>query len=263
MTGRPSVSLRGLRTFCVAARHESFSAAAEELYITPSAVSHQIRSLEEELGLRLFARSARELKLTDVGESMFEDVNPLIERLDSAVSVHRQHAPRAAVRMSVQPFFASEFFVPRLGEFSDEHPDIDIQVAATDETAESHSPNADLSIRLFRAPPAGVDSRLLLPLRLAPAGSAALAKSLSVKDGRVAGNLPLVIHESFPNAWKQWAKAAGISLPKDSKVTRLDSMIAVGQGCRAGHRRRAGPGPHRGSVVRPGDDRSAYSSRSC
>ena len=79
------------------------------------------------------------------------------------------------LRVSVQPFFASEYFVPRLSEVTAGNPEIDIQVSASDESAESHPADADLSIRLFRSPPKGVQSRLLFPMRLVPAGSSALA----------------------------------------------------------------------------------------
>ena len=227
MSAKPSVSLRGLRTFCVAARHESFSAAADELFITPSAVSHQIKSLEEELGQRLFDRNARDLKLTGTGKQLYTGVSPLIEQMDDIVGSFRKDAARSTVRMSVQPFFASEYFVPRLGEFTDEYPEIDIQVAASDESADGRPGDVDLSIRLYKNPPAGVESQPLMPMRLVPAGSKSLAKSLRIEDGRIASSFPVIIHESFPNAWKQWSKSAGIKLPKDRKVTRLDSMIAV------------------------------------
>ena len=227
MKPRPTASLRGLRTFCVAARHESFSAAGEELYITPSAVSHQIKSLEDELGHRLFDRTARDLKLTPVGRSLFDDVDPLIDQLDGIVAAVKNEAARASIRISVQPFFASEYFVPRLSEFTEANPDIDIQVAASDESAESLPTDADLAIRLYRNAPKGVDSRLLLPLTLVPAGSRSFKNSLKVRDGVITSTFPMIVHESYPKAWKQWSKSAGIALPEAKMVTRLDSMIAV------------------------------------
>lgn len=223
----PSVSLRGLRTFCVAARLESFSAAAERLFITPSAVSHQIKRLEEELGVRLFDRNARDLKLTGAGKSLHAESYPLIEQLDAIVASYRKDTTRSAVRLSVQPFFASEFFVPRLSEFTAANPEIDIQVSASDESAETLPADADLSIRLFRTPPAGVEAELLIPLTLAAAGSKSFAKSLRVEGKRIVSDFPLIVHESFPKSWKQWAKHTGIELPRKSKTTYLDSMIAV------------------------------------
>ena len=227
MKTRQSASLRGLRTFCIAARHESFSAAGEALFITPSAVSHQIKSLEEELGQRLFDRNARELRLTPTGQALYAEVGPLIEQVDEIVSGYREASTRQSVRLSVQPFFASEYFVPRIGEFTEAHPDLDIEVSASDETAESHPQDADLSIRLFRAPPKNVESQPLFPLILMPAGSRDFARSVRTTAGKITSDFPLIIHESLPKAWAQWSAATGIELPVDSKATRLDSMIAV------------------------------------
>ena len=227
MKPRPTVSLRGLRTFCVAARLESFSAAGEELFITPSAVSHQIKSLEDELGHRLFDRNARDLKLTPTGRALFEDVSPLIDQLDGVVAAIKSEEARASIRISVQPFFASEYFVPRLSEFTAANPDIDIQIDASDESAESLPADADLGIRLYRTVPKGVESRLLFPLTLVPAGSRSFKKSLKVKDGTITSTFPMIVHESYPQAWKQWSESAGIALPEAKMVTRLDSMIAV------------------------------------
>lgn len=227
MKAKPSVSLRGLRTFCVAAKHESFSAAGDELSITPSAVSHQIKSLEEELDQRLFERSARDLRLTSSGRSIYRRIRPHIEAIEAIVASVRTGITRATVRLSIQPFFASEYFMPRLGEFTASHPEVDIQVAASDESAESRHGDVDLTIRLYRDPPTGVDSRKIMPLRLAAAGSASFAEALRVKSGQIVSPFPIVVHESFPTAWQQWTKSTGIALPEKEKVTRLDSMIAV------------------------------------
>ena len=227
MVSPSKTSLRGLRTFCVAASHESFRAAAEELFITPSAVSHQIKSLEDELGLLLFDRASRDLKLTDTGRELYEEVSPIIEQLDAAVAKFREGGAKSVIRVSVQPFFASEYFVPRLGEFTSANPEIDIQVRASDESAETHPADADMSIRLFRSPPRGLKSQRLFPLRLVPAGSKSLAKSMRVKDGEIVSDFPLIVHETYSKAWKDWARVSGIKLPGKGMVTRLDSMIAV------------------------------------
>ena len=227
MAVAPTVSLRGLRTFCIAARHESFRTAGELLFITPSAVSHQIKSLEQELGQQLFERSSRELRLTDTGRALYEEVAPLIEQLNAIAAGYKQGGLRRSIRISVQPFFASEFFVPRLSEFTAQHPDIDIQVGTSDESSEKHPADADLSIRLFNKPPADMPSNLLFPLRMVPAGSPDFKKNLKVSKKKIVSDFPLIVHETRPKAWKRWAKVSGIELPADSKVTRLDSMIAV------------------------------------
>ena len=86
MAKKTKISLRGLRTFCVAARYESFRTAGEELFITASAVSHQIKSLEEELGEQLFDRTGRDTSLTETGRLLYEEASPLIEQLDTVVA---------------------------------------------------------------------------------------------------------------------------------------------------------------------------------
>ena len=223
----PKPSLRGLRTFCVAARLGSFRRASEELFVTASAVSHQIKSLEDELGEPLFARSNRDRVLTATGELLYAKLNPLIEQLDTVVSGFKTGSVRVSIRISVQPFFASEYFIPRLSEFAAEHPDIDIHVGTSDESAEKHPADADLSIRLFRTPPSDMPSSLLFPLRMRPAGSPDFKKSLKLKNKKIVSEFPIIVHESRPNAWKQWAKEWGMQLPENTKVIRLDSMIAV------------------------------------
>ncbi len=227
MSGTGNVSLRGLRTFCTAAQYESFRDAGEALFITSSAVSHQIKSLETELGLQLFERSHRDLRLTETGRLLYAEVSPLIEEIDGVVAGYRKSEPRTAVRISVQPFFASEYFVPRLREFTAAHPEIDIQVGTSDESSDHLPPTADLSIRLFKAPPENSTSNLLFPLRMVAAGSPDFKKELIVKRKEIVSDFPLIVHESRPKAWKQWSKSAGVRLPADSKVIRLDSMIAI------------------------------------
>ncbi len=227
MPATARVSLRGLRTFCVAARHGSFRTAGEELFITASAVSHQIKSLEEELGDQLFNRKGRDLRLTEMGKALYEDVGSLVDQLDAAVANYKKDPTITSIRISVQPFYASEYFVPRLSEFTALHPEIDIQVGTSDESAEKHPADADLSIRLFRSPPANMPSYLLAPLRLVPAGSPEFKKAIKIKKGKIVSEFPLIVHETQPKAWMQWASAAGMQLPDNSKVIRLDSMIAV------------------------------------
>jgi len=227
MPSKANISLRGLRTFSIAARCGSFRKAGDGLFITASAVSHQIKSLEDELGELLFDRNSRELSLTETGRSLYEDVSPLIEQLDAVASSYKKGGIRSSIRISVQPFFASEYFVPRLSEFTAEYPEIDIQVGTSDESAEKHPADADLSIRLFRSPPADMPSSLLFPLRMLPAGSPDFMKNMKVKNKKIVSEFPIIVHESRPKAWTEWVKASGIQIPAKTRVIRLDSMIAV------------------------------------
>ncbi|NND60810.1 MAG: LysR family transcriptional regulator [Gammaproteobacteria bacterium] len=234
MSKKSRTSLRALRTFCVAASHESFRTAADELFITPSAVSHQVKSLEEELGEQLFERGGRTLELTETGKSLFAEANPLIEQLDHVMARYRQDKQRTPIRISVQPFFASEYFVPRLTEFTDQHSEFDIQIGTSDESSDKHPADADLSIRLFRSPPADLASDLLFPLRLAPAAAPAFAKKLVVKNNAIVSDFPLIVHETQPKAWERWSERTGIKLPEDATELRFDSMIAVARAAERG-----------------------------
>lgn len=226
--------MRGVRTFCVAARHSSFRQAAEELFITASAVSHQVRKLEEELGIKLFERGGRNLKLTDAGHILFDEADTAIRRLDSIADGLRPETPQIALRVSVQPFFASEMFVPRLSKFTALHPEIDISIDTSDETPEKHPANADVSIRLFGAPPKGLSSTILFPLQLVPACSPEFRAGLNMVGWNVQKPFPLVVHSTRPDAWRLWSEYSGIRIPKTRNVIRLDSMIAVARAAERG-----------------------------
>lgn len=220
-------SLRELRAFCIAAELGSFRAAADRLFVSASAVSHQIKNLEETLGSQLFERNTRSLDLTDAGHELLGDIQPLIEDFDTVIGRHTRATKASRLRISVQPFFASELFVPRLADFRDAHPDIDITVDTSDESTEKHPSNADVSIRIFKSPPAGLASHELFPLRLIPAGSPKFYDKIQLRAGKVVSEFPLILHESRPKSWRQWQRSSGITLPRSASLTRMDSMIAV------------------------------------
>lgn len=226
--------MRGVRIFCAAARHESFRAAADELFVTASAVSHQVRKLEAELRVELFERSGRSIRLTAAGQQFFEKAERAVQLVDAAVTEVRNDYRRVSLRVSVQPFFASEFFVPRLSEFTAAHPGIDIQIDTSDETSERHPATADVSIRLFREPPDGLAADVLFPLKLVPACSAAFREQLNVVGWHVAKALPMIIHSSRPNSWRRWSERSGIRVPQTTNYIRLDTMSAVAQAAEQG-----------------------------
>jgi LysR family glycine cleavage system transcriptional activator len=229
-----NISLRGLRAFCLAAEHESFRDAAEKLFITASAVSHQIKNLEDELGQKLFERTSRALTLTEAGHSLLHDIKPLITRLDEVAARHRVSVTRSTLSISVQPFFASEVFIPKLSEFTQNHPDIDIKVDTSDESAEKHPTTVDVSIRVFRSAPAGYAADRLFPLRLIPAASPELRKKIVVDENSISGDVPLLVHDSRPTAWRQWSRSSGMAVPLDASTIRLDSMIAIARAAERG-----------------------------
>lgn len=227
-------SLRGLRAFCVAAECRSFRAAGERLHVTPSAISHQVKSLEAELGATLFERLPRAIELTTVGAALFEELQPLIQQIDETTARFRAGEPHGILRISVQPFFASELFVPALSEFSERYPSLELKVDTSDESSSHHPTVADASIRVFRKPPAGVSAERLFSLRFVPASSPEFRDRVQREGDKIIGHFPRIVHESRPHAWREWERAAGIQLPDSPTPVRLDSMIAVARAAERG-----------------------------
>jgi DNA-binding transcriptional LysR family regulator len=224
--GARKLSLRGLRTFCAVARHRSFRMAADEHFVTASAVSHRIKSLEEEVGTRLFERHDRHLALTDTGRALFEEIAPLIERIDETAArlLHKQG--RRNLRISAQPFFASELLVPALDRFTADFPDVDITVDTSDEALEKLPQNVDISVRLCRHAPESYDHERLFPLRHTPACSPRFLARYA-KDGLPGRSFPVIVHAARPNAWDKWMRESGTRIPEPSNVLKLDSMASV------------------------------------
>lgn len=159
----PVPNLNSLRMFDAAARHLNFRLAAEEMHVTQGAVAQQVRRLEGELGLKLFERKARGLALTDVGRAYFVPVSRALATIDEATLKLRPQS--AQVRLSVTPSFASKWLVPRLGVFERDHPDIDLQVLASEGLADFRLDGIDLAVRQGR-PPFGDDLETKLLSRL-------------------------------------------------------------------------------------------------
>src|SRR5712691_11936117 len=124
-------SLNALKAFEAAARHESFTKAAEELFVTQGAVSHQVKALEGELGLRLFARERQRLVITDAGRSYLEVVRDAFDRLAVGTSRLLQRQRTGVLTVTTSPNFATKWLVHRLGKFVEAHPDIDLRVSAS------------------------------------------------------------------------------------------------------------------------------------
>jgi LysR family glycine cleavage system transcriptional activator len=219
---------RNLRVFCVAARHRSFKLAADELYLTPSAVSHQMKELEEALGVELFVRKSRALELTAAGSTLLEEIEPLLAALDrSLAQVARRSGSRRTLRILLPPFFASELFIPRLTGFCAEHREIDIQIDTRDPRPSLHPPTADVSILLADTEPQGVQAARLFALSLTAACAPQHAAAVSRLGGAVLRELPLIVHRPRPYAWASWAEQIGLEPPEPKNVIELDTMYAV------------------------------------
>ncbi len=219
--------LRSLRAFCVAARRRSFKSAADELFLTPSAVSHQMKELEDALGVRLFERKTRALDLTTAGHTLLDEVEPLLSALDRSLTQVARRAGRVRLRVLLPPLFASELFIPRLAAFCAAHPDIDIQMDTRDPRPEIHPPTADVSILLSDEAPQGLKSARLFSLSLTAVCAQEHAATVARLGSDVFGQMALIVHRARPFAWTSWAEEIGLGAPEPKNIIEFDTMAAV------------------------------------
>lgn len=219
--------LRTLRAFCLCARHLSFKAAADELCVTASAVSHQMRELEAALGSALFERKTRMLALTPAGKRLLEEVEPILEALDRSLTQLARHGTRATLRVRLPALFASSLFIPALPSFLQAHEGVDLQLEAHDPPPMIHPPTADVSILLVESPPDDLHSAHLFPLSFTAACAPEHVPRVARLGREVFGALALIVHQRRPDDWASWAEQAGLDPPEANSVIGLDTLSAV------------------------------------
>lgn len=223
-----------LRVFCVAARHRSFKLAADELYLTPSAVSHQMKELEAALGVEVFVRKSRALELTTAGATLLAEIEPLLVALDRSVAQVARRSGRRSLRILLPPFFATELFIPRLTSFCHEHREIDIQIDTRDPRPSVHPPTADVSILLADAEPQGVHASRLFALSLTAVCAPEHVGAVSRLGSAVLRDMPLIVHKPRPYAWRSWAEQVGLEPLEPRNVIELDTMYSVARAAERG-----------------------------
>lgn len=142
--------LNALRAFEAAARHLSFAKAADELGVTPAAISHQVRLLEEHLGTPLFRRLTRRVLLTDAGQTALPLLTDGFDRLAEAVMRIRSRCASGPLTVSVAPSFAAKWLVPRLERFRAAHPDIDVRISPSMALTDFRRDDVDIAVRFGR-----------------------------------------------------------------------------------------------------------------
>lgn len=225
--------IRGLRSFCVASKCLSFKHAAAQLFLTPSAVSHQIKQLEEQLGLVLFKRGTRSIELTSSGKQFYQSIQPIIHQLESTISDFTHNQQNKTIVISLPEFFASELFIPRLSEWSEQNPDINLQLETVKSGSEP-SQVADLSIVLANGNPNASIVHELFPVRYAPACNKKLYKKLKNIGVSALRNTPLILHRSRPWSWHQWADQVNIDDFDPKQIIQFDSMFGVARAAQQG-----------------------------
>jgi LysR family glycine cleavage system transcriptional activator len=200
-----------LPDFEAAARYLSFTKAAEELNVTHGAVSRQVKSLEDYLGVPLFRRLNRALRLTDEGQAYAQSVRELLDTL--AETTRRLRTPRNASGLTVSTTysFTSGWLVPRLGRFRALHPDVDVRLQANDHVIDFARDNADLAIRYGRGQYPGLAFERLLSDDYAPVASPALLKGKYPLRKPADLRHHVLLHEENNEVdWRMWLMAAGV-----------------------------------------------------
>lgn len=225
--------LADLRAFEAAARHLSFTRAARELGVTQGAVSQRIRRLDEMVDLRLFERLTRALVLTSQGQTLATAVGDGLARIDRGLAeIGRQRAPGpgASLTVSVTASFASKWLLPRLARFQEQHPEIEVRIAAEDRFADFAADGVDLGIRFGGGVYPGLNATLLMPDIVFPVCSAALLNegaSLTSPEDLLHCVLlhdAAVEHDGSGCDWRQWFESAGL------EVERLEGLrLSPGQ----------------------------------
>ncbi len=167
-------SLNGLKVFECTARHMSFTRAAQELHVTQTAVSHQIRRLEGELGTRLFHRNRDRLELTEAGQAYLQGVSVAFEQLRFSTGQLLERRGAATLSVATLASFASKWLLPRLGAFRRAHPGIDIRVGASTDLVDFAAGGADVAIRYGSGEWKGVHAERLMDDVIFPVCSPAL-----------------------------------------------------------------------------------------
>lgn len=219
-------SLNALRAFEAAARHESFTLAAQELFVTHAAVSRHIRDLEEWLGTELFTRTGRGVVLTDAGRRFGGKLTPLF---DAVAEATREAAAQGEVRrlvVSVEPAVASRWLVPRLGHFNELHPDIELIINPESRLVDYRSGEADLGIRYSLSQSDDVELiKMIDPVNFPVCSPALIAGRKNLQPSDLAEfNL---LHEQRKQWWTDWLTSAGVTGVEDWRGTTLQGHLAI------------------------------------
>ena len=227
MSDRRLPPLNLLRVFDAAGRHLSFKLAAEELHVTPSAVSHQIKTLEDHLGLLLFHRLNRALELTDAGHAYLRTVSQAMDSLRTGTAEALRRYGRPQLKITMGPFIASEVVVPALRSFQREHPEIDLRIDTGMRTEEFRASDMDLAIRYGNGDWPDFTAIRLFETKAAPVCAPRLAKGTSTIPIEEITRLTLIQSSQAQDSWQLWGELADIDLNAPPKELWLDDYMQI------------------------------------
>lgn len=227
--------LNALRTFEAGAKHLNFTRAADELAVTPTAVSHQIRQLEDWFGVPLFQRGRRQLSLSEAGAQLYPVVTEAFERIAEASRRIRDLPERPVLTVSVTPTFGSRWLAARLGRFWIDHPEIDLRIHHSVHLVDLGRDDVDLAIRWGRGSWPGTVSERLMDAVAVPMCSPALLEG--EHPLREPGDLRhhVLLHEKDRQEWTEWLIAAGLDDSAGRRGPVIDDPNSLVRAAVAGH----------------------------
>jgi len=223
-----------LHLFESAGRNLSFKKASEELFLTPSAISHQIKALEENLGIALFTRQARGVKLTVAGTSYLAVVQETFKKLDQGTSQLKKQYSSQSLRIATFSTLASNIIIPRLGLFQNTFPEIELNIQTSTDLIDLRYDEFDIALRLGTGDWPGVISEKIFDLQVSPMCSPAFAQKHKLTSVSQITQVPLIKLSNMEDAWSTWAKNVGITELELHSSLSLGSYDAVIQAAQQG-----------------------------
>jgi LysR family glycine cleavage system transcriptional activator len=220
--------LTALLAFERAATQLSFRRAARDLALSPSAISHQIRGLEEQFGVKLFVRGARSVRLTADGERYLAKVSVALAALQDAgrEMLAQRRDSRSEFWISSLPFFTSTILIPALPDFKRRHPELTLRIEATHQYADFNASRVDVAIRYGREHSTGLKFEPLVQIKGLPVCAPALIKGGLQKPADLSREI-LIHLTTQPRAWPAWLKEAGLPQLEPRGHLWLDSVPAM------------------------------------
>ncbi len=208
-------NLAALRAFDAAARYECFSRAAEEVHVTPGAISHQVRALEEDLGLQLFTRHGKRISITETGQRFAATIRKSLTEIAVAAEHLRSLNRQQRLVISATPSFASRWLAPRLWKFIDAHPEIEVVLQSGSHLADLRLDGVDVGLRFGRGNYSGVVVEKLSDDYYYPVAAPGYRGTRSRKLTRPADLAHCtLLRMDTRESWLPWLREAGLDLPE-------------------------------------------------